>query len=1238
MFTVVVLKPEIASGAYAFASPDLDKTTALDSDELSAADAETQSQGALLRSSIPGVPAVEAALLYPNGQTLPSVFARFASAGLRVVEQRCVEISKSQARALFSYERERLGDDANAFRAFLDSFTRGLSLALVLELPESLSADADAVSRCKQLVGNDNPVAARQDALSSSLPHDKWPLRALCGLNAAQSGILCSATLDCAYRERASLFPLASAYDHQPLDRAVLVVLPSFLKALPEGRTLLMSALAAGGVLVSTVVDAYAPPRELVLLEQELHPATTESQREQFAAWLQEQTSGSDGDSASSLLLEVEALDLATKLRCVLGPASLEAAQRYFPDSVRAQLRAPLASSLAHLRTVENSVTCVETGVFVSFESQTIDSLLRWPPPQPQHSHGSATSALYSERIERTFAIIKPGTASDEAAVTQIQSAIRAFGFTVEKQRRLRLSRAQAATFYSEHRGKAFFERLLGFMTSGELVALQLARKNAVRAWRALMGPTNALVARETQPWTLRARFGVDGTRNATHGSDAASSAQRELQFFFGGGLHAFGHSDAKVVEGAAAISSTKTLAQRALPPPYRSGLTLEKVLTEALGELLLACEAASQQEACTWLGDWLLTYSQSQQHEHGFDREDAPVSRSSITSKNHHSKSKIVPVDPASLLFDSTKSSLVAVAFASDVTAQQRSAVGDAVHSLATPRFAVFNVASALQSSAPSKEDELASAVATLVKQIRDTGKRRVVLFDVDLSSSSVIRRLSEALGWPVNYVITVDCSPLSKTTTPSVLDTRVPHVHYYLQQHQQATTKIGRRFQAFFADIFRPSLVVVHDLSKQVGLPTWRSIAQHFGLALLVFDDLVRARVADERDPGGPFTELERTRAKIPKHLLLALVGDVVQRSQPVGANDDAPRESPTQRFLLCNFPVSETTPFEFEECVGRIFGMVHVINKAGTMASKSDNAWFSSLSKRGAVTELQFDDARSDRTPTQRVHETCVLSFGPVVGLCFVPAGKLLDCVKRLAREQGFAILDMSALAVAPDPLGSLQRVLFRAFGFWREKVLVCGYSTSPDAMRACIESVVVPRFAILRPEPSESYEMERLATVLDEYPQIVQLDPTAPAYAPNRELDVSSIQAALFGKHVSFVVGDSDTLDATQLHSTLAPLGYCVLDLRKQQLQQIRECPSDLDDVGMLVAQICATAAPRCLVIGAPEHVAFVRLRVCCCYHESRWFLTPLLSFWYNTGIVPSCRGGGWLHCGQQNRGA
>ena len=60
-----------------------------------------------------------------------------------------------------------------------------------------------------------------------------------------------------------------------------------------------------------------------------------------------------------------------------------------------------------------------------------------------------------------------------------------------------------------------FFTNLVSYMSSGPVVALVLAKKNAIADWRRVMGPTNPIEARESFPDTLRALFGkvtVDNT------------------------------------------------------------------------------------------------------------------------------------------------------------------------------------------------------------------------------------------------------------------------------------------------------------------------------------------------------------------------------------------------------------------------------------------------------------------------------------------------------------------------------------------------------------------------------------------------------------------------------------------------------------------------------------------------------------------------------------------------------
>lgn len=58
---------------------------------------------------------------------------------------------------------------------------------------------------------------------------------------------------------------------------------------------------------------------------------------------------------------------------------------------------------------------------------------------------------------------------------------------------------------------------------SGPMRAYVLAREDAIRHWRELMGPTKVFRARHTSPNSIRAQFGLTDTRNTTHGSGEIS-------------------------------------------------------------------------------------------------------------------------------------------------------------------------------------------------------------------------------------------------------------------------------------------------------------------------------------------------------------------------------------------------------------------------------------------------------------------------------------------------------------------------------------------------------------------------------------------------------------------------------------------------------------------------------------------------------------------------------------------
>lgn len=131
--------------------------------------------------------------------------------------------------------------------------------------------------------------------------------------------------------------------------------------------------------------------------------------------------------------------------------------------------------------------------------------------------------------MERTFVAIKPD-AVQRGLIGEIIGRFERKGFKIAGMKFLQLDRQIAEKHYAEHVGKPFFEDLVGFITSGPLVAMVLEGTNAVETARKLMGATNPINA---EPGTIRADLAYIMQRNVVHGSDSKASAEREISIFF---------------------------------------------------------------------------------------------------------------------------------------------------------------------------------------------------------------------------------------------------------------------------------------------------------------------------------------------------------------------------------------------------------------------------------------------------------------------------------------------------------------------------------------------------------------------------------------------------------------------------------------------------------------------------------------------------------------------------------
>ena len=103
-------------------------------------------------------------------------------------------------------------------------------------------------------------------------------------------------------------------------------------------------------------------------------------------------------------------------------------------------------------------------------------------------------------------------------------------GYKLVGLKMMQVTREIAENHYGEHKGKGFFEGLVGFITSGPIVGMVWEGPNVIATARKMMGATNPAAA---EGGTIRGEFATDIGRNVIHGSDGPEAAEREIGIFF---------------------------------------------------------------------------------------------------------------------------------------------------------------------------------------------------------------------------------------------------------------------------------------------------------------------------------------------------------------------------------------------------------------------------------------------------------------------------------------------------------------------------------------------------------------------------------------------------------------------------------------------------------------------------------------------------------------------------------
>ena len=131
--------------------------------------------------------------------------------------------------------------------------------------------------------------------------------------------------------------------------------------------------------------------------------------------------------------------------------------------------------------------------------------------------------------LERTLSILKPD-ATKRNLTGKINALVEGAGLRIVAQKRVWLTKEQAAGFYAVHKERSFFDDLCKSMCSNPVVVQVLEGENAITKYRELMGATNPANAAEG---TIRKLYAESIEANSVHGSDSPESAQFEISYFF---------------------------------------------------------------------------------------------------------------------------------------------------------------------------------------------------------------------------------------------------------------------------------------------------------------------------------------------------------------------------------------------------------------------------------------------------------------------------------------------------------------------------------------------------------------------------------------------------------------------------------------------------------------------------------------------------------------------------------
>ncbi len=125
--------------------------------------------------------------------------------------------------------------------------------------------------------------------------------------------------------------------------------------------------------------------------------------------------------------------------------------------------------------------------------------------------------------------MLKPGVLN-RRIVGEVINRLEKKGLKLVGLKMMQITPELAAQHYGEHKGKPFYDSLVGYITSGPVVAMVWQGDDCVTLVRKLIGSTSPA---EAHPGTIRGDFCSHTQHNIIHASDSDESAAREIKLFF---------------------------------------------------------------------------------------------------------------------------------------------------------------------------------------------------------------------------------------------------------------------------------------------------------------------------------------------------------------------------------------------------------------------------------------------------------------------------------------------------------------------------------------------------------------------------------------------------------------------------------------------------------------------------------------------------------------------------------